>query len=210
MQHGETTPREGTEPGLTTPACASGNLMSLIVRHEKAVGTEDDHETSSSRPPGGSFGEAGCLGNFAVGAVRASLCFAGAAAKERRIKPCRMLRHRRAPDSLGKLTSGVTPGARERRKRPRTGAQGTTYAPRYRPRPRVRPTPAQAQQPPPQVPEAGTVAKRPGHLSYHGQFRHPVPVTVLDKKHQQVAGLTYRDFRIYENNRAAEYSPLQR
>jgi VWFA-related protein len=26
-----------------------------------------------------------------------------------------------------------------------------------------------------------------------------VPVTVLDKNHQQVAGLTYRDFRIYEN-----------
>ena len=27
----------------------------------------------------------------------------------------------------------------------------------------------------------------------------PVPVTVLDKNHAQVAGLTYRDFRIYEN-----------
>ena len=27
-----------------------------------------------------------------------------------------------------------------------------------------------------------------------------VPVTVLDKKHQQVAGLTWRDFQIYENN----------
>src|SRR6202044_760212 len=27
-----------------------------------------------------------------------------------------------------------------------------------------------------------------------------VPVTVLDKKHQQVAGLTYRDFKVYENN----------
>lgn len=27
----------------------------------------------------------------------------------------------------------------------------------------------------------------------------PVPVTVLDKDHHQVAGLTYRDFRIYEN-----------
>ena len=27
-----------------------------------------------------------------------------------------------------------------------------------------------------------------------------VPVTVLDKKHQPVAGLTWRDFQIYENN----------
>ncbi len=27
----------------------------------------------------------------------------------------------------------------------------------------------------------------------------PIPVTVLDKQHRQVAGLTYRDFRIYEN-----------
>jgi VWFA-related protein len=34
----------------------------------------------------------------------------------------------------------------------------------------------------------------------------PVPVTVLDKNHHQVAGLTYRDFRIYENGQRQHIS----
>ncbi len=34
----------------------------------------------------------------------------------------------------------------------------------------------------------------------------PVPVTVLDKNHAQVAGLTYRDFRIYENGQRQHIS----
>jgi VWFA-related protein len=34
----------------------------------------------------------------------------------------------------------------------------------------------------------------------------PVPVTVLDKNHHQVAGLTYRDFRVYENGQRQHIS----
>ena len=42
--------------------------------------------------------------------------------------------------------------------------------------------------------------KRPEQFTIHANTTYiPVPVTVLDKNHHQVAGLTYRDFRIYEN-----------
>jgi VWFA-related protein len=99
-------------------------------------------------------------------------------------------------NSLGKITAGVTPG------------QGTQDTPTDQGA-----NPAQApaggaasqggqdqvQQAPPVVPAQGELNKDLATFRTTVNFV-AVPVTVLDKKHQQVAGLTYRDFRIYENN----------
>jgi VWFA-related protein len=58
----------------------------------------------------------------------------------------------------------------------------------------------QVQQKPPEIPEPGQLQK--GLATFRTTVNYViVPVTVLDKKHNQVAGLTWRDFQIYENNR---------
>ena len=57
----------------------------------------------------------------------------------------------------------------------------------------------QVQQTPPVIPAPGQLQK--DLATFRTTVNYVVvPVTVLDKKHQQVAGLTYRDFRVYENN----------
>ncbi len=108
--------RNDTSERRTKPynaGSASGNLMSLIVSHKERDGIEDDHEPS--RPPGGSCGEAGCLGN----SIAVPSC-----ARPRRLWVSRAgVPNTPTPqqaDSLGKLTSGMTPG------------KGTQEAPRIR------------------------------------------------------------------------------
>jgi VWFA-related protein len=100
------------------------------------------------------------------------------------------------PDSLGKLAAGVSPGKGAQDTSPDTGAANPTQTP---PATGQTPGPDQVQQTPPVVPEPGQLNKDLATFRTTVNFV-PVPVTVLDKKHQQVAGLTYRDFRIYENN----------
>ena len=96
----------------------------------------------------------------------------------------------RAPDSLPNLTSGVAPGKGTEATPPDANS---TQAPGNG-------TPAeQVQQAPPVIPEAGELQK--DLATFRTTVNYVIlPVTVLDKKHQQVAGLTYRDFRVYENN----------
>jgi VWFA-related protein len=91
------------------------------------------------------------------------------------------------PNSLGGITSGVTPG----KGTPPPEQQNTNPTP---------PPPAPGNQPAAQDQDQQTapdsnITKFVTRVNYV-----VVPVTVLDKKHQQVAGLTYRDFEIYENN----------
>ena len=99
----------------------------------------------------------------------------------------------RAPDSLPNLTSGVTPGQGTQETTPDTGTNSSQV-------PANPPSPAdQVQQAPPQIPESGSLQK--DLATFRTTVNYVIlPVTVLDKKHQQVAGLTYRDFRVYENN----------
>ncbi len=96
------------------------------------------------------------------------------------------------PDSLGNITSGVTPGKgtqppqdQNNTAPPATGGQPAG--------------PDQVQQTPPVVPPAGEMQKDLATFRTNVNYV-VVPATVLDKKHQQVAGLTWRDFEIYENN----------
>jgi VWFA-related protein len=99
------------------------------------------------------------------------------------------------PDSLGNITSGMTPGkgapapqdqnANPDQAPPATGSQPAGQD--------------QVQQAPPVVPPAGEMQK--DLATFRANVNYVVvPTTVLDKKHQQVAGLTWRDFEIYENN----------
>jgi VWFA-related protein len=60
-------------------------------------------------------------------------------------------------------------------------------------------TPADDDKPQEEVPEIGTKGSTPYVLPPVGVNIVVVPVTVRDKKGNEVPGLTYRDFRIYEN-----------
>ncbi len=101
----------------------------------------------------------------------------------------------RSPDSLGNLTSGVAPGKGTQETAPNSSSDTTSpQAPGN-----AAPPAEQVQQAPPQIPEAGQLQK--DLATFRTTVNYVIlPVTVLDKKHQQVAGLTYRDFRVYENN----------
>jgi VWFA-related protein len=114
-----------------------------------------------------------------------------------------------APNSLGNLTSGVTPGKGTSQSTASDTEPTSSQAP---------PSPPagadQVQQAPPVVPEPGQLQKNLATFRTTVNFVN-LPVTVLDKKHNQVAGLTYRDFRVYENNQlqairlfSADQAPL--
>ncbi|MGC2401488.1 MAG: VWA domain-containing protein [Acidobacteriaceae bacterium] len=96
-------------------------------------------------------------------------------------------------NSLDKITSGMTPG---KGAQDNQTDQGTN--PAQSPGSSL-PGQDQVQQAPPVVPQQGQLNKDLATFRTTVNFV-TVPVTVLDKKHQQVAGLTYRDFHIYENN----------
>ena len=102
-----------------------------------------------------------------------------------------------APDSLGKLASGVTPGAGAQEATPDAGTNTTQVTPATgSPAPGEDQTP---QQTPPEIPSVGQTQK--DITTFVTRVNAvTVPVTVFDKKHQQVAGLTWRDFQVFENN----------
>ncbi len=102
-------------------------------------------------------------------------------------------------DSLKDLTSQVAPG------KATPGEQTTPPAEPLAPTSSSAPnTDGPPQQEAPYTPKTAEEAQ-------NFRIRVPVnfvtvPVTVLDKNHQQVAGLTYRDFRIYENGQRQHIS----
>ena len=100
------------------------------------------------------------------------------------------------PDSLGNLTTGCGAGqgnAGARRRRGNKYHPGATC--RRQPAIRPRPGAAAAAQ------HVRTGQRNKDITTFSTRVDYvTVPVTVLDKKHQQVAGLTWRDFQIYENN----------
>jgi VWFA-related protein len=97
------------------------------------------------------------------------------------------------PDSLGNLKQGVTPGQGSQETPPDTGTNTTQVPPATGSQ-----APGPDQGPPPVILSSGPNHKDITTFSTRVDYV-TVPVTVLDKKHQQVAGLTPRDFEIYEN-----------
>jgi VWFA-related protein len=99
------------------------------------------------------------------------------------------------PDSLGRITSGMTPGKGAQDAPPDQGTNTTQVPPSSGSQPSGQ---DQIQQKPPEIPAPGEIQK--GLSVFRTTVNYViVPVTVLDKKHQQVAGLTWRDFQIFEN-----------
>ncbi|HEY4050998.1 MAG TPA: VWA domain-containing protein [Acidobacteriaceae bacterium] len=97
-------------------------------------------------------------------------------------------------ESLDDLASHVTPG------------QGTppetpdANAPQQPAGASTQQAPANdVQRTPPEVAAPGQMQKEITRFRVNTNFVS-VPVTVLDKKHQQVAGLTWHDFQVFENN----------
>jgi VWFA-related protein len=98
------------------------------------------------------------------------------------------------PDSLKSLSTGVTPGSGSNETAPDPGTNTTEV-----PAAGQLSGQDQVQQTPPEIPASGQLQKDLPTFSTRVDFVS-IPVTVLDKKHQQVAGLTWRDFQVYENN----------
>jgi VWFA-related protein len=98
------------------------------------------------------------------------------------------------PDSLGNLTSGVTPGIGSNEPKADAGTNSSQVPTDGNPNGDNQP-----QQQAPEIPAAGLYQKEIMTFTTRVDAV-TVPVTVLDKKHQQVAGLTWRDFQVYENN----------
>jgi VWFA-related protein len=96
------------------------------------------------------------------------------------------------PDNLRNLTRQVAPGKASTPE----GDQGPVQAP---PPPQTNgPNPdGPPQQEAPYIPKSGEEARQFHLVMQTTQVL--VPTTVLDKNHHQVGGLTYRDFRVYEN-----------
>ncbi len=100
-------------------------------------------------------------------------------------------------DNLKNLTTGVTPGEGSNEPKPDQGTNTTQVPATGASAPPQ--TDNQQQQTAPEIPAPGDYQK--GVTTFTTRVDAvTVPVTVLDKKHQQVAGLTWRDFQIYENN----------
>jgi VWFA-related protein len=99
-------------------------------------------------------------------------------------------------ENLRNLTRQVAPGKAS------TPDQDQVQAP---PPPSNAPNPdGPPQQEAPYVPKSAEEAR--GFVIHANTTYIQVPVTVLDKNHHQVAGLTYRDFRIYENGQRQHIS----
>jgi VWFA-related protein len=97
------------------------------------------------------------------------------------------------PDSLGNLSSGVTPGKGAQAPTQDQGTNSSQVPPDST-------TPSQAPPTQDQQPQETAPEVKDRQIFVVRVNNVVVPVTVLDKKHQQVAGLTWRDFQIYENN----------
>ncbi len=107
-----------------------------------------------------------------------------------------------APKPMSDVKDQVTPGMGSQQDSTTPGAptssSGESQAPSSRP---PAPTaPDNFQTTPPEMPEVGKGAEATGYLVRTYTNFVEVPVTVKDSKGQLVAGLTYRDFRVFENN----------
>jgi VWFA-related protein len=93
-------------------------------------------------------------------------------------------------DNLGNLSTGVTPG--KGAQAPAPDRSSSNQAP---------PPAATTTGPPAGQDQVQETPPETNRTTFRTTVNYvAVPVSVFDKKHVQVAGLTYRDFQVYENN----------
>ena len=119
-----------------------------------------------------------------------------------------------APVPMSDMKDQVTPGSGTQKVpvapvAPATSSSGTQPDDQQQPaapsaapssRPPSSAGPDEGQTTPPEQPEPGTGVAATTHTIVANTNFVEVPVTVKDSKGQAVAGLTFRDFRVYENN----------
>jgi VWFA-related protein len=123
-----------------------------------------------------------------------------------------------APTPLSDVKDHVTPGSGSPSAQPsQTGAPNSSSAAGPDFQPAGEPAPSASSQPPaangpdtfqttPELPEAGKGVDAVKTTIISNTNAVEVPVTVKDSKGRLVAGLTYRDFRIFENNQRQHIS----
>ena len=99
----------------------------------------------------------------------------------------------------------IKPGGGSGTETPASGNSGSQDIQGPIPQPSTQPPPAQQQEQQRTPPENKTPAEIGALLTVNVTYVQ-VPVTVKDSKGNEVPGLTYRDFRVYENN---TYAPLR-
>ncbi len=105
------------------------------------------------------------------------------------------------PDPLANVTSGpIRPGAGAGTETAPTGSSSSTTTQQAPPpsQPPQAPARDSIQTAPPEIPPAGEGFEKTTTFVLNVNFVE-VPVTVKDSKGQLVAGLTFRDFKVYEN-----------
>jgi VWFA-related protein len=151
----------------------------------------------------------GLTANTLAAVLGSGLIFGTAAAGQQQQQPA-------VPDAptpqqsqtpLSDLTQGVKPGIGTTNS---TSSSGATADQPQQPAPATQPPPSQPSAPiqttPPELPAPGEGAERIGTVIRTYTTYVEVPVTVKDNKGKLVPGLTWRDFRVFENG---VYEPLK-
>jgi VWFA-related protein len=116
-----------------------------------------------------------------------------------------------SPTPLTNLTTGpITPGIGAGAEAPASTGTAPSSSSTQQPTPGTQPPPSQPkdqiQSTPPELPEAGEGVEKTTTLLRLNVTYVEVPVTVKDSKGALVPGLTWRDFRVFENG---VYEPLK-
>lgn len=104
------------------------------------------------------------------------------------------------PVPLRDVTGPITPGIGAGAAPAATGSSSSTTTPQQPVRPPAPPPKDTIQTAPPEMPPAGEGYEKTGTIIRLNVNFVEVPVTVKDSHGNLVAGLTYRDFRVYEND----------
>jgi VWFA-related protein len=151
---------------------------------------------SGSLPDGPSAQPAQASGSQASGSVEST---SGDSGQQQSVPDAPSATPSQGSDSLQNLTRQVAPGKAPNPQKDEDQVQAPPAPQTNAPNPDGPP-----QQEAPYIPKSPEEARN--YVLHENVTAVQVPVTVLDKNHHQVGGLTFRDFRIYENGQRQHIS----